>query len=232
MSSKSNKNFEKEEKQKNKNKKEEYKCDQHHKNILNKLLENIKEINPPKKLKKINSFICLNIPKSKRLSEKVIVNKNKTEDIERKATKYYNLLSFMKNNEDKSKRKVYEDNSINLNDREECELSKNIRDKNNLHKIGGIKKHNIGRRNFSSSVHRNFILKSDFFKINRSNNITNNLIKKSDCVVTPKRKKINELNNNQFYNYFLNNNLTKNNNNDLVPNNIDNHKNEIKIFIR
>ena len=128
----------------------------------------------------------------------------------------------MKNKENK----IYKENTKNIKDKEESENSMNNKDKNNLHKESRFKKHNNGKRNYSSSVHRNFILKSDIFNLNRNNIINNNLIYKSERVITPKKKKINELNNNQFYNYFYNNNVAENNN--LVINNIDNHKNEIK----
>jgi hypothetical protein len=67
MSSNSKKNFEKKEKQNKNNKNEVHKHDLYHKNIFNKIKENIENINPPKNFKKINSFICLSIPNSKQL---------------------------------------------------------------------------------------------------------------------------------------------------------------------
>lgn len=88
-----------------------------------------------------------------------------------------------------------------------------------MNKESRFKKHNKGKRNFSSSMHRNFIFKSDIFKLKENTNTTGRII-------TPKKKKINELNNNRFYNYFCNNNVTKNNNS--VINNISNQNNEIK----
>ena len=226
MSSNNKKNFQKEEKQDKNNKEEEYKHNQPHKNILNKIKENIEDINPPKNLKKINSFLCLSIPSSKQLSKNILVNKNKTEDIEKKTIKYCHLFSFMKKKEEKHKKNVNKENSINLFDKGESEKSRNNKGKINIHKESRFKKHNNGKRNFSSSVNKNFVLKSDIFKLNRNNSLTNNLIYKSERVITPKRKTINELNNNQFYNYFYNNNVAENNNLDTKSN--DNPKNEIK----
>ena len=207
------------EKQNNNNKKEEHRHDQHHKDIFNKINENVRNINPSLKLKKINSFISLSNPKSKQLPKNVLGNKNKTDDIKNKSIKYHNLFSFMKSKEEKSKKKVNKDNSINLFNKEESEKSMNNKDKNNLNKEYRFKKHNNGKRNFSSSVHRNFILKSDIFKLKRNTSIT-------ERIITPKKKKINELNNNRFYNYFYNNNVTENSNS--VINNISNRNNEIK----
>ena len=226
MSSNNKQNFEQEEKPNKSNKKEEHKHEQYHKNIFNKIKDDMKDINPPKNLKKINSFLCPNIPSSKQLSKNVLENKNKTEDIERKSIKYCHLFSFMKNKEEKQKKNANKDNSINLFVKIESEKSKNNKDKINLHKESRFKKHNNGKRNFSSSVNRNFILKSDIFKLNRNNNTTNNIIYKSERVITPERNKINELSNNQFYNYFYNNNISENNNLDI--NNIENQKKEIK----
>ena len=226
MSSNNKKNFEKEEKQNKSNKKEEHRHDQHHKNLLNKIKENIDDINPPKNLKKINSFICLSIPSNKQLSTNVLSNKNKTEDVESKTIKYYNLFSFKEKKEEKLKKNSNKGNCMNLKEKEESGKSINSKDKNNSHKESRFKKHNNGKRNFSFSVNKNFILKSDIFKFNRNNNINNNLIYKFERAFTPKRKKINELNNNHFYNYFYNNNIDENNN--LVTSNIDKQKNEIK----
>lgn len=105
MSSNNTKFFENIGKQNNNNKKEKYKQDQHHKNIFNKINENIRDINPPQKLNKINSFICLSIPKRKQLSKNILGYKNKSEDIENKEIYYYNIFSFMKSKEEKSKKK-------------------------------------------------------------------------------------------------------------------------------
>jgi len=219
MSSNNTKIFENIEKQNNNNKKEEHRHDQYHKNIFNKINENIGDINPSHKLKKINSFISLSIPKSKQLPKNVLGNKNKSNDIESKTIKYYNLFSFMKSKEEKSKKKANKDISINLFDKEESEKSMNNKDKNNLNKESRFKKHNNGKRNFSSSVHRNFILKSDIFKLKRNTS-------KTERIITPKKNKINEINNNRFYNYFYNNNVNENNNSFI--NNINNLNNEFK----
>jgi len=170
-------------------------------NTFENIFENIIEVNIDKEIKRRNSFNGKNIFNKKILKKNNNENskmENNNQDKISSLLKEDNLYKFKNNENKRNKSKENSDlsNSSNINKIEN--ENNNMNKKNNTKEKGSVSS--------SSFKNRNFILKSELNRLN--NEVSNNQSKENvfDCLLTQKIKRQEELNKNQFYKFFFDNN--------------------------
>ena len=201
----------------NKNEKENAKNE----NEFGKIFDNIIEVNLDKEIKRRNSFTGKNIFQKKLLKKNNENSKmeNNNQDKISSFLKKDNLYEIKnKNNKsNKSKENSVLENSSNLN---KIENENNSISQNNVNKKNINEKSSLSSSSFNN---RNFILKSELNKLNKEMNNKENVF---DFLLTQKIKRQEELNKNQFYKFFFDNNAqekinyqeNKQNKNNIISN--------------
>ena len=173
-------------------------------NTFENIFENIIEINLDNQIKRRNSFNGKNIFKKKILKKQNENSKmeNNNQDKISSLLKKDNLYEIKNNKSinNKSKENLSLSNSFNLNKNEN--ENKNIT-QNNMNKKNINEKSSLSSSSFNK---RNFILKSELNKLNKEMSINQNKEDVFDCLLTQKIRRQEELNNNQFYKFFFDNN--------------------------
>lgn len=163
------------------------------------IYENIIEVNLDQEAKRSNSFKGKNIFK-KKISKKNNENLDKENKNLEKIFPKLKIDNLYENKNNKSKEISSSSNSLNKNKNENKNISQNIMNKK-------LCNNNSSLSSSSSFNNRNFILKSELNKLNNENmDYNQNKENAFDCLLTQTKKRKEELNSNQFYKFFFDNN--------------------------
>ena len=182
-------------------------------NKFNEIYENIIEFDSKeKKRKRRNSLKEPNIFNKKNKENKISINKKKTKNIEDDINKRFNLISQLKKNEQKNNT-----NSLSIKNEEKSENNSSLRKNSN----------NLSFKSYKTITPRNFVLKSEIFKLNKMNNSNNNAIyndnKDINKINILSEKIKNKEQSNNFYCYLFDKN---NDNNSQIESNTYEDKDE------
>ena len=133
-------------------------------NKFNEIYENIIEIDSEEKnRKRRNSLKVPNVFNKKNKENKTPINKKKTKNIEEDINNRFNLISQLKKYKQKDNRN---NNSLSIKNEEKSENNSSLRKNSN----------NLSFKSYKTITPRNFILKSEIFKLNKMNNSNNKTI--------------------------------------------------------
>ena len=179
-------------------------------NKFNEIYENIIEIDlKEKKRKRRNSLKEIKIfnKKNKENKEKKIsIKKKKTKNIEEDINNRFKLISQLKKNEQKNNQNI---SSLSIQIEEKSENSNSLSKNSN----------NLSFKSYKAKTPRNFVLKSEIFKLNKMNNSDNKTIcsysKDINKLRTFSEKIKNKEQSNKFFCYLFD----KNNDSDKIVSN-------------